>query len=170
MTNSETTSARATLLHDLESAWNELQTYLTSLTEEQLTRPTDAAGWTAKDHFMHLAVWEGAALAMLEGKSKRERLNITPEVWEQDDDPINAVLQERYHELPAAEVKQTLAQNHARMVQKLEALTDEDFQRPYRHYQPTSTDDRPIIDYIRWDTISHYRDHLSWIKVIVAQA
>src|SRR5688572_10309354 len=104
----DTALTRETLMSAIDETWNKLQTLLASLTEEQLTQPTDAAGWTAKDHVIHVAVWENANHAMLEGKAKREVLDITSEVWEQDDDPINAVLQQRYHNMPLAEVMQTL--------------------------------------------------------------
>ena len=164
---SDVSLSRDKLMNEIEASWNELQTYLTSLTEEQLTRRTDAAGWTVKDHVIHIAVWEYANLAMLEGKSKREVLEITPEVWEQDDDPINAVLQQRYHNMPLAEVMQTINQNHERMLNKLYTMTEADFQLPYSHYQPQSTNERAIIDFVMWDTVSHYRDHTGWIKAIV---
>lgn len=170
MSDSENVMTRDALLQQIDSAWNDLHGYLTSLSEEQLTRPTDAAGWTAKDHAIHVAVWENANIAMLEGKSKREVLDITPEVWDQDDDPINAVLQERYRDLPSSEVMQTLRQTHERMMGKLNAMTEADFQRPYSHYQPTSTNDTPIIRYIHWDTVHHYGEHLLWLSRIVESA
>jgi len=88
MNDSDNSLTRENLLRQLELSWNELQTYLASLTEEQLTRPTDAAGWTAKDHVIHLAMNEQAELALLEGKPRREVLDITSETWEQDDDII----------------------------------------------------------------------------------
>lgn len=167
MTDLNSASPREMMIHDLNASWNDLQTYIGSLTEQQLTGPTDAAGWTAKDHLIHIAAWEKAALAMLNGQSKRETLDIPEEVWDQDDDPVNAVLQARYRDMPLPEVLQTLRHHHDLMLEKLDTMTDEDLQRPYSHYQPSSTNDRPIIDFVNWDTTGHYRDHLPWITAIV---
>jgi uncharacterized protein (TIGR03083 family) len=158
------------LLRQIEASWNELQTFLASLTEDQLTRPTDAAGWTAKDHVIHLATWETATLAQLDGRSKREAMNIPPEVWEQDDDPINAVIQLRYHDMPLSDVMQTLRQNHERLLKKLESMSDADLQLPYRHYAPDSTAEFPFIKSVEWDTAHHYREHIPWIAAIAEQA
>lgn len=162
---------RAELMDEIDASWNELYGYVTSLSEEQLTRPTDAGGWTATDHITNVAMWTRAALAMLEGKSIREVLDIAPEVWElQDNDPINAVMRERYHDMALDQVITTLRQNHDRVLTKLNSMTEADLQLPHHHYQPQSSDERPIIDYIKWYIPDHTRQHIPWITAIVGQA
>lgn len=168
MTDSENAMSRENLLRQIDFHWNELQTYLATLTEDQFTQPTDAAGWTVKDHVIHIAIWEHAEVAVLDGKSKREALNVTPETWDADDDAINAVIQQRYHDLPLDEVLHTLRENHERLLKKLDSLTEADLRLPYRHYQPDSDDDHALLEWLPWDTFYHYRDHLPWIKAIVA--
>lgn len=156
------------LLARIERGWNDFQAYLNTLTDEQLTRPTDAAGWTAKDHIIHLAVWEDGMHALLQGLSRHEYMGIDAATWQTGDyDQINAVIQQRYKDMPLAEAKRTFHDVHERLIGKLRTMTDEELHLPYRHYQPESTAERPVILWLSGNTYEHYAEHQPWIDAIV---
>lgn len=159
----------ANLLRRIERGWNDLQAYLGALSDEQLKTPTDAAGWTAKDHLIHLALWEDGVYALLEGKSQQEGMGLDQATWKQGVDHINAVIQRRYHDLALDEVLRTFRQSHERLVNKIKSMTDEDLLRPYRYYDTTSDREQPVIGWIAGDTFEHYAEHKPWIAAIVSQ-
>lgn len=157
---------RDDLLRELETSWNDLVSYIESLSKEQLTDPRDAGGWTVKDHIIHLAKWEAAGIGLLDGVSKQEALDIDPEIWEQGEDPINAVIHQRCQDMPLEEVLQTFRQVHDQTLKKLNSMTATDLQRPYRHFQPDSKIKRPILRWMIIATVDHYAEHMPWIKAI----
>lgn len=146
----------------IEHGWGELQHFLGTLTDEQFTTPTDANGWTIKDHMVHLAAWEEGLRGVVAGKSKRETMEIDEATWEQGDDPINAVIQQRYRDLSLEEAKAMSQRVHESLVARLYALTDDDLTRPYA---PDAT--HPLIALIMGDTSGHYLEHIPWMQAIV---
>ena len=171
MTDPGSVMTRDEFLRQFNSTWNEFLTYVTSLSEDQLTRPIDTAGWTAKDHIIHVAVFDKVAHALLERKSRREAADVPADIWEQDDDdPKNAFIQQRYHDMPLDEVMQMLRQNHEELAQKINSMSEADFQLPANHYLPGISDAQPIMRWMPWETYYHYRDHQPWIAAIVAKA
>ena len=105
----------------------------------------DAVGWTPQDHIVHLAVWEDSITALLSGQSQREGLGLDEATWASDYDHQNAVLRERYLALSLDEALELFQQSHARLIAKIEALSDEDLQRPYNHYVPDFDREQPVI-------------------------
>lgn len=159
--NDQTMSVEA-VKHQVEQAWDELQQFYSGLIDEQLTSPTDAAGWTVKDHMVHLAVWETGLLGVLNGGTQNDRMNIDEAIWEQgEDDPINDVIQKRYQHLSLDEAKAYVQGIHDDVIAKLETLTDDDLQRQISPNKPY-----PVYHQIMGDTGNHYAEHIPWMQTI----
>ncbi len=160
--------AKAELLAAIHAGWDDFHAYLDSLTDEQLTQPTDPAGWTAKDHVAHLAIWEDSVNALFDGIPRWRHMGIERDLWETADwDRINAVIQQRYHAITRANLDAMWNAIHARLLARVEAFSDEDLQRPYHYYQPDSTWDLPAVHWVIIDTFPHYDEHKGYIAVIV---
>ena len=82
------------LLAAMQTGWDESQCLpRLARASTQLTQPTDAGGWTVKDHVIHLAMWEGSMNAFCCRSSARDTWALTIPTWESGDiDAINAVI------------------------------------------------------------------------------
>jgi uncharacterized protein (TIGR03083 family) len=159
------------LLASIQKGWDDFNAFLATLTEEQITVPTDAGGWTAKDHVMHLAVWEDGINALLDKQSRHAHMGLDTETWESRDfDRMNAVIQQLHRDRSWPDVLKAFRDNHERLVKKVESLSDEDLARPYRYYQPDSTMDDPVVNRIAGNTFGHYAEHQPWIAALVTRA
>jgi hypothetical protein len=160
-------------LRQFDQKWDELWTFLTALSEEQIADMADAAGWTVKDHAMHLAQWHETFPALLDGKSRAEALGISQQMWNESFhkpggwDEINAVIQQRYRDLPTDEVLSRLRANRDKVRARIEAMSDADAVLPYNHYQPSSTVELPVANWMRINTYEHYDEHLEWMHAII---
>lgn len=164
-------TSKPELMARIHTSWDKFQAYLSTLSEEQLTGPTDAAGWTAKDHIMHLAVWEDGIAALLDKQPRDAQMGIDTQLWLTGDyDHINDTIQKRFADKPLDEVLQTFKTVHARVVAKLESMTEEELLRPYSDYQPGADRDAPVIGWVVGNTFEHYEEHHPWIVKIVARA
>lgn len=160
--------SKADILERIKKGWNELNRYVATLTEAQLTAPTDAAGWTVKDHLMHLAVWEDGVEALLSGQDRIARMGLDAETWNSHNyDRMNAVIQKRYQAESLASVHQKRQAIHERLLQQIASMSDADLHKPFSHYQTDSTRDYPIYDTILGNTDAHYDEHRPWMEAIV---
>jgi uncharacterized protein (TIGR03083 family) len=163
--------SRAELLAKIQHEWETLQAYLETLTETQLTEPTDAGGWSVKDHLMHLAVWEDGIVALLEGESRRERMGIDEIRWKTPGyDQINEVIYHQHRHKSLEEVLQTFNDVHEQLIAKLQSMSDEELQLPYSYYQHSSIQNKPVIKAVLGTTAEHYAEHRAWIDAIVEGA
>lgn len=158
---------KSELLARIQQGWDDFQSFISTLSETQLTTPTDAAGWTAKDHIMHLAIWEDGVHALLNKQSRLDRMGVDADTWDSGDyDQVNAIIQQRHKDKPLAEVMQAFRDAHQRLVETVQSLSEEDLLRPYHYYQPGSPIDSPVIDRIIGNTYEHFTEHKPWIRAI----
>jgi hypothetical protein len=169
----DTMVTKQEMLRRIQDGWDELQRYLKTLTPEQLTQPKDAAGWTVKDHIMHLAVWEGGIVAVLKGESRQAHMGVDDATWKMDwraDDffRINDVIFQQHKNKSLDAALSALQTAHEGMMAAVGGLSDADLTRPYNYFDASSTSERPVWDYIAGDSYDHYGTHRPWIAAIAA--
>jgi hypothetical protein len=138
----------------IDRAWTELERGLATLSDHDLAGVRDGAGWAVKDHLAHLAAWEGALLAGLEGRPRHEALGIDEATFGADDDTVNAAIFARHRDRPLGEVLATVRATHAATRARL-------IERPPG---PEAAAD------VAGNTWEHYAAHLGWIRELVARA
>lgn len=154
----------------MERGWRELQAALDALSEAQMTGPTDEQGWTGKDHIAHLAAWERSMVYLFSGRPRHLGLGVDEALYlAHDDDAINASIQQRHAAHPLAAARAFHKDVHRQLVAAVEALSDEDVQKPYSHFlpdEPGHDDGSPIAWRIAGNSFGHYEDHLPWLLAI----
>jgi hypothetical protein len=165
----QTLPSKTEFLRRMQAGWEELNGYLKTLSEEDLTVSTDEVGWSVKDHLLHLAMWEGAMCGLLDEQPRWESMGVDRGTWNSGDyDVINAAIRQQHQAMSLAEVLGAFADAHRRLVAKIESLTDADLLKPYRAYQPDSTSENPVIGSLIGNSYDHYTEHQPWIEAIVA--
>lgn len=161
--------AVAKLLGKIERGWDEVDAFLATLSDEQKTNLTDAAGWAIKDHLIHMAVWEDGIDALLKHESRDARMGFdhdTPKP--RGVDAINDMIFRRHKDKTLQEVMGARRAIHERFVETLRSLADDDLSRPLRDFDATSNSNQPLEGLIVGNTAAHYRKHLGWMKAIAA--
>lgn len=161
----------AEMLRRIQVGWDDLQAYLSTLTPEQLTQPSDAAGWTIKDHYRHLAVWEDGIEALISEQSRRERMGVDVETWDSDwhaDDffHINDVIFHQHKDKSLDTVLAEYQTIHQRFIKTVGSLSDADLMRPYKSFDASSGNETPIFQLIVGDSFGHYAEHRPWMQAI----
>ena len=158
------------LLAQIAQGWAELNAYLDSLTETQASQPTDAAGWTVKDHVIHLGVWEDGIWALLNYQSRHEQMGLDLDTFQSRDfDRMNAVIQKQHRDLSWDEVRARATRMHTRVMETVTAFTADQLLLPQSTYA-NGVNARPdaVVEWVKGDTYEHYAQHLPWMQAIVS--
>jgi len=140
--------------------------------DEALIGPQDAAGWTAKDHFYHLAVWRQIQLARLRGEPEYAVVGLPDQasydaLCDSDDfRAINAHIAEHGRALAPATV-------YAQYVEVDDALRAEigrrDFASLFADAPTGASEGGPLMNTIICNTYAHDEMHRVYILRIVGE-
>lgn len=157
------------LLGTIGRSWRRLQSTIHSADADALTRKTDPAGWSAKDHLAHLDACANSVLVMIrDGRPQWEGLGISKAMFEDlDFDDQNAVIRDTRAGQSLDEVLSSLSATHHEFVCVLADVSDEGIRRPCNEYVPDSGDFE-IAQRVMWDTYMHYDEHRGYIERILA--
>jgi len=166
-----TIDTKADLLRRIESSWPALDALLNSLTETQMTTPQDQAGWTVKDHLIHLALWEDSVTALFQGKPRYQALGIDESTYSTASiDEINALIRGQRETTPLHKALEQLRSNHRGLMAVVERLSDTELNQQARELFPLAqgSDQRRLIDIIYANSAEHFEEHRGWIERLVA--
>ena len=145
------------LLSEIDREWQELQKAIKKLTQEQMTAP-DPGGWSPKDNLAHLATWMDIMReAHLNKKPEHEVMGMdAATVAGLDEDGENAILFERYRNLPTAEVLTWMDSAYAKVVDTLRKTSFADLMKPIHDNDPEK---RQVILSVQGNTSEHFVEH-----------
>jgi hypothetical protein len=142
------------------------------LDDAALIGPHDGAGWSAKDHFYHLAAWREIQLARLRGEPEYAAVGLPDQASydalcnSEDFRAINAHIAARGWALTPAAVR-------ARYVEVDDALRAEierrDFASLFAETRSDASEGGPLVDTIIGNTYAHDDDHRAYILRIVGE-
>ena len=143
---------RSQLLRRLDKAWKELEASYAGLSDAELMEPGVTGAWSVRDLIAHVTWWEEEALTHLPlicagGKPPRYSVEYG------GIDAFNARMTELKRDLSLAEVLRQRDQTHARLVQLIERVSEDQFTTETRFRRR-----------LRLDAYGHYPLHAEAIR------
>jgi hypothetical protein len=136
------------LLTKLEQAWALFTESYVGLSAEQMVEPGVTGDWSVKDILAHINWWEEEALKylplILQGKRSARYADLYGGI-----DAFNAQMTELKRGLSLGEVLEQLEETHARLIEYIQAVPEEQFASETRFRRR-----------LRLDTYSHYPEHI----------
>ena len=150
----------ATALARFDHAWATLDKTVQGLSERELTEIRDPAGWSAKDHLMHVATWEQALLAKLDGRARHQALGLDASTDASEDwDALNASIFAATRDRSLRDVLEAVRSTHTTTRAQIAALADG------RAAPPAA--DAFLSDVPGY--ADHYEQHDGWIRELVGR-
>lgn len=133
--------------------------------------PTDAAGWTIKDHVAHLMYWDRAEIALLlHGTSLQQSTGMPDAIWNSGDyDQMNEWnRRSTQNESPAA-VRAERDRVFAKLFEVVGGFSESDLVRPARDYGLEDSD-RTLLTVCADFYGDHFDEHRRYIEQVISRA
>ncbi len=157
----------------IERDRNALLSLVESLSPQDRDEKLDPAGWSAKDHVIHLAFWERSMVYLLSKRPRHEGLGVEQDVYlGHDVDTINDVIYRQNRERSWSSVREVFDQVHVELMETLDGLSWGDLHLTYSHYAPDEPGEErgvPVAYYVAGNTYGHYDEHRGWIEELFRQ-
>ncbi len=165
---------KAELLAHTEERWRAFVTYTDALSEAEWTQPTDAAGWSVKDHVAHVVLWVRTEIALLRhGTPMQKSLGISDAVWNArwnagDFDPINEEIRQQTIDDSPAAVRDERDRVFRKLVEVVSRFSDDDLARPANDFG-LEEEGKSLLAVLTEYHGDHFEEHRGYIEIIVAQ-
>lgn len=161
-------------VHDaIEAAWTPYWSRVQALPREALLMPTDAAGWSARDHIDHLRAWEASITTAITKGNRHEGMGVSAEDYATlEIDPLNDRIRAANAGTSLDEVLDQAETGHTAFLNALRSLPADGLNRTYGSYVSDALDDRrdePFAVRVLGNSVEHYPEHREYIERIVAQ-
>lgn len=134
----------------------------------------DQAGWSTKDHVVHLSMWERSLDFLLTGRARHEGLGVRQETYlKHDVDLTNDEIFRQHRDRDWVAIRAEFDDVHSDLLTTLGGVGWDGLQLTYSHYAPGEPGEEvgtPVVFYVAGNTFFHYDEHRSWIETLVATA
>ncbi len=159
------------LLAYMQEQANALIEFTDALPDAIWTGPTDAAGWTVKDHVAHLVIWERAEIALLLHGTPLDQSTVMPDaIWGSGDfDRMNEWNRKSAVNISPAGIRAERDKVFEKLFEVVAELTEGDLARPVRDFG-LEYSDRTMLAVCADFYGDHFEEHRRCVEQIVGVA
>lgn len=155
------TIEKATLLEKVQSAYEQLNTLLATLSEEQKTTPGVNGSWSVKDNLAHITAWQDLLPARIQSWIAGHPPVEFMSEFKTEDEDNESIYQQNKHR-PLAEVEAAFHSSYRRAREAVESVSEEALNAPVKSKSEGRS--APVWRYINGDICEHYEEHGNMIR------
>jgi len=155
------TIEKATLLEKLQSAYEQLNTLLATLSEEQKTAPGVNGSWSVKDNLAHITAWQYLLPARVQSWITGQKpVEFMPEFKTEDE--VNEFIYQQNKDRPLPEVEAAFHGSYRRAFAAVESVSEEALNTPVKSEGESRS--APVWRYINGEIYEHYEEYGNMIR------